>query len=325
MCTAITFDGADHYFGRNLDLEYSYGESVIITPRNYPFRFRKAETMCSHYAMIGMALAVEDYPLYFDATNEHGLSMAGLNFPGNAVYQPFREGYDNITPFELIPWILSQCKTVPEAAGLLNNLNIFDEAFSNAYPQTPLHWILADAHSCIVLEPMEDGLRIHENPVGVLTNNPPFDYHMTYLHNYLHLSAKEPENRFSAELKLFPYSRGMGAFGLPGDLSSPSRFIRGAFVKFNAVRHQTENESVGQFFHLLDTVAQVEGCCITPDGLEKTVYSSCCNTNKLVYYYCTYTNRQITAVKMLPEHMNGSDIISYPLVLQQQILWKNCN
>ena len=323
MCTAITFHGADHYFGRNLDLEYSYGESVIITPRNFPLSFRKVNNMATHHAMIGMALDVDGYPLYFDATNEYGLSMAGLNFPGNAVYRAYREDLKNITPFELIPWVLGQCKTVHETEELLKTVNILDEPFNEEYPLTPLHWLIADAERCIVVEPMLEGLRIYENPVGILTNNPPFSYHLANLKNYLHLTPTEPENRFSRELPLTPYSRGMGAIGLPGDLSSASRFVRAAFTKWNALKRSDETESVGQFFHILDSVVQTEGCCITQFGNERTIYSSCCNTTKLVYYYCSYTNRQITAVKLLPECVEESELMCYPLVLQQQIHWSN--
>ena len=106
MCTAITYSTKDHYFGRNLDLEHSYRTTVTITPRNYPLHFRRLADQEQHFAIIGMALVEGNYPLYFDATNEHGLSMAGLNFPGNAVYHPEKNDAYNVTPYELIPWIL---------------------------------------------------------------------------------------------------------------------------------------------------------------------------------------------------------------------------
>ena len=96
MCTAVSYCNGDHYFGRNLDLEYSYHETVTITSRNHPFVFRKAGRLDCHYAMIGMAYVVGSDPLYYEATNEKGLSMAGLNFPGNAEYKPEISGKDNI-------------------------------------------------------------------------------------------------------------------------------------------------------------------------------------------------------------------------------------
>lgn len=89
MCTSIIFSPKDHYFGRNLDLELSFGQQVVITPRNYDFKFRKMPEIKSHYAMVGVSLVAENYPLYFDAANEKGLGMAGLNYPGNADYKDF--------------------------------------------------------------------------------------------------------------------------------------------------------------------------------------------------------------------------------------------
>lgn len=319
MCTAVSYRSADHYFGRNLDLEYSYQETVTVTPRNYPFPFRLGATIHDHYAMIGMAMVSENYPLYYDATNEYGLSMAGLNFPGNAVYQPEVSNCDNITPFELIPWILCQCKTVDEAVPLLNRLNLVEIDFSDKFPLSPLHWILADSKRSLTIEPLHSGIVIYNNPVGVLTNNPPFDYHMHNLKNYLHLSAKEPENHFAPQISLTPYSRGMGAFGLPGDLSSASRFIKAAFTKLNSVSEESESASISQFFHILNSVAQQKGCVHVEKEYEKTVYSSCCNTDKGIYYYTTYENSQITGVHLHHEDLNSKALISYPLIQYQQI------
>lgn len=204
MCTAVTYKTKDHYFGRNLDLEYSYDEAVTITPRNYEFSFRKAGRLTTHYAMIGMAYVQDNYPLYYDATNEKGLSMAGLYFPGNAVYQGLREGVDNVSPFEFIPWILGQCATLASARKLLSRINLVDISFSEELPLSPLHWIISDATGSITVESVESGLKIYDNPVGVLTNNPTFDYHMFNLNNYMDLSTEEPENTFAEGLKLAP-------------------------------------------------------------------------------------------------------------------------
>ena len=123
MCTAITFKTNDFYFGRNLDLERSYNERVVVTPRNFLLKMRCVEPLKTHYALIGMATVIENYPLYFEATNEKGLSMAGLNFPDNADYKAYSDGLNNITPFELIPYILGKCKNIEEAKTELNGLN----------------------------------------------------------------------------------------------------------------------------------------------------------------------------------------------------------
>ena len=123
MCTAATYKTKDFYIGRTLDYEISYGDEITITPRNYEFKFKEKEPIKTHNAIIGMAYVVENYPLYYDAINEKGLGIAGLNFVGNTHYNEKQEGKDNITQYEFIPWILSQCSTVKEAKKLIDDVN----------------------------------------------------------------------------------------------------------------------------------------------------------------------------------------------------------
>ncbi len=324
MCTAATYKTKDFYFGRTLDYEFSYKDEVTITPRNFPFHFIEKGNIDTHYAIIGMAYVTENYPLYYDAINEKGLAMAGLNFVGNAVYKEKIEGYDNIAQFEFIPWILSQCATVKEAQVLLEKISLLNIPFNDQLPLAQLHWIIADSEEAITVESVKEGIKIYENPVGILTNNPPFDKQVFELNNYMHLSAKSPENKFSTDLNLETYSRGMGAIGLPGDLSSQSRFIRATFVKMNSVSSNTENESVSQFFHILNSVDQQRGCCELENGeYEITIYTSCCNTNKGIYYYTTYNNHQITAINMHNENLDTSELITYPIIKEEQIKMQN--
>lgn len=324
MCTAATYHTNDHYFGRTLDYEVSYGEEVVITPRNYPFQFRHMGSLPQHYAIIGMATVAGDYPLYYDATNEKGLSMAGLNFPGNAAYKPLAEQRDNVATFELIPWLLGQCATVAEAKAYLARMNLANTPFSPQFPVSPLHWILADRECAITIESVREGIRIYDNPVGILTNNPPFDYQMTNLTNYMSLSAEPPENHFSDQLDLTPYSRGMGMLGMPGDLSSASRFVRASFTKLHSISGASESESISQFFHILGSVAQQRGCVHMGQGkYEITIYTSCCNTDRGIYYYTTYENSQITGVDMHRENLEGQALVRYPLITGQQINMQN--
>lgn len=324
MCTAIAYKTKDFYFGRTLDYEISYGDEVTITPRNYEFNFRHKQNIKNHYAIIGMAYVTENYPLYYEAVNEKGLGIAGLNFIGNAQYNKKIEGKDNITQFEFIPWILSQSTTVKEAKKLIEKINFLDEPFSPNLPLAQLHWIISDSIESITVEAVKDGIKIYENPVGVLTNNPTFDKQMFELNNYMNLSTKSPKNTFAKSLSLDKYSRGMGAIGLPGDLSSQSRFIRAAFVKMNSVSKEEEKESVSQFFHILNSVEQQRGCCELDDGIfEITIYTSCCNASKGIYYYTTYDNHQITAIDMHKENLNSENLIRYPLIKDEQIKMQN--
>ncbi len=324
MCTAATYKTKDFYFGRNLDYDFSYGDEVTITPRNFELKFREEKSIKNHYAMIGMAHVAEDCPLYYDAVNEKGLGMAGLNFVDNAVYRESADDKDNITHFEFITWILSQCATVKEAKNLVERINILNTPFNDELPLAQLHWIISDRDASVTVESVEAGIRIYENPVGILTNNPPFDMQMFALNNYMNVSAKPPENKFSKVLNLKEYSRGMGALGLPGDLSSQSRFVRAAFVKMNSVSGDSEQESVSQLFHILHSVDQQRGCCDLGNGqYEITIYTSCCNADKGIYYYTAYNNHQITAVDIHKENLNGDKLIRYPLIKEEQINMQN--
>lgn len=324
MCTAATYKTKDFYFGRTLDYEYSYKEEVTITPRNYEFKFRNVNNLTSHYAIIGMAFISDNYPLYYDAVNEKGLAIAGLNFVGNAYYNERQLNKENIAQFELIPYLLGSCSSVKEVKKLLEKINITNEPFSEELPLAQLHWIISDKEDCITLESVKDGLKIYDNPVGVLTNNPTFDKQLFNLNNYSGLSPKNKENTFNNKLNFDTYSRGLGALGLPGDLSSMSRFVRVAFVKMNSLSEENEIASVSQFFHILNSVDQQRGCCdLGNNKFEITIYTSCCNTDKGIYYYTTYNNHQITAVDMHKEDLNSSTLIHYPLITREQIRFQN--
>ena len=325
MCTASNYITDNHYFGRNFDYEISYNERVTITPRNYKFEFRKIDAIESHYAIIGIAAGIDGYPLYYDACNEKGLAIAGLNFAGNAVYREMEDEMVNITPFELIPYLLGKAASVSEARELLAEINLVNINFADELPLSPLHWMMSDENEAIVIEPMADGLKIYDNPVGVLTNNPPFDKQLFYLNNYRALSNKNPEKTFGGDFDLDEYSRGMGAIGLPGDLSSSSRFAKVAFTRANSYSDSDEASSVGQFFHILGSVEQQNGCTFItdPDLYEYTIYTSCYNTSKGILYYRTYHNSQITAVDLNREDLDSTELINYLLINEEQINFIN--
>ena len=326
MCTAVTYKTNDFYMGRTLDYEFSYGDEITVTPRNYSFTLRHGGKLENHYAIIGMAHVAGNYPLYYDAINEKGLGIAGLNFVGNATYKPVNPDSDKkqITQFELIPFILGTCASLKEAKEALKNMDLVDTPFSPQLPVGSLHWLIADETGSITVEAVKEGLMIYDNPAGVLTNNPPFPQQMFQLNNYMHLSPKQPVNTFSKDLPLNTYSRGMGALGLPGDLSSSSRFVRASYVKMNSRCNGDELSSVSQFFHILGSVDQQRGCCEVTEGkYEITLYTSCCNATKGIYYYTTYENHQITAVDMHREDLDGNEVKGYPLQMKQQIFLQN--
>ena len=315
MCTAVVYKGKSKFFGRNLDLEYFYDEAVTITPKNFLLKFKKRIAIESHFAIIGMAYVVDNYPLYYDGMNDKGLAMAGLSFPGYAKYNKIDEEKENITPFELIPYVLGTCESVEEAKKLLSNINIVEINFSEKLPLTPMHFIISDGEKSITIESVQNGLNIYDNPIGVLSNSPEFDYQLFNLNNYMNLSKKAPKNSFNDKLDLKVYSRGMGGLGLPGDLSSVSRFVRASFVKSNLVKGVTDKEDISQFFHILSSVEQQKGCVkVDKEKYEYTIYSSCMDLEKGIYYYKTYDNSQIIGIDMNRYDLNSKEIKSYKIL-----------
>ncbi len=324
MCTALSWKGTDAYFGRTLDIDRSYGEEVVVMPRRFWLAFRQGTEWGEHHALIGMATVVDGIPLYYDAVNEHGLAMAGLNFPGNAYYAPPMEGTDNIAPFEFIPWVLGQCRTVAEAEVLLGRLCLADMAFSEHIPPAPLHWMIADSKRSLVVEAMRDGLHVYDNPVGVMANNPPFPQQLENLSRYEHLRVDNAEVVREEGLPYESYCQGLGAVGLPGDVSSMSRFVRLTFGRRHAVAGVDEATSVGQFFRLLNSVAMIRGLCRTDEGSwDITLYSACMNMARGLYYYTTYDNSRISCVDMHRTELDGGVLHRFSPAAKADIRYGN--
>ena len=313
MCTAICFF---EYAGRNLDIEKGYGEAIIVTPRAYTLAFRKEYNIKEHPAFIGIGTVSRGYPLYYDAVNEHGLYMAGLNYVGNAKYHVPRDGATNLAPYELIPYILANCKSVEDARRRLQRVNLVDIPFSRELPTAELHFIVGDKESAITVEPDEAGLNIYENKIGILSNNPSFPYHVHNLNNYASLTNEPIINRFPSVVEFNEYSRGMGALGLPGDLSSESRFVRAAFHKL----YHRPSGDVTDIFNLLSTVSMPNGSLKLGDSYEITAYSSAANLKSLTYYYKTYGSTSLCSADLFSENLSSPTLVTYPLVTAKDVL-----
>lgn len=319
MCTGLFIQFKNSYFGRSLDYEFSYGEQVCIMPRNFELKLKNKTTISSHYAIIGMAHIYNNYPLFYEAMNEKGLAIAGLNFVNNACYFDEANNYINIAQYEFIPYLLSTCKNIHEVKEKLNNLNITNIPFNDKFPLSSLHYIISDLDNCIVVEQTIDGLHVYDNPYGVLTNNPPFEKQIANLKQFDKLTNISSKNN-----KRDDYSRGDGGINLPGDLTSKSRFIRTYFYKKYSIDRNDENLNVSQFFHILGSVDQIHGGVKVDDNnYEISIYTSCMNLNLGIYYYKTYDNSQINAVKLFNEDLNNNNLICFELNNKQNI--KNHN
>lgn len=321
MCTAIVFGEGNRYFGRNLDYEVSFGESVVVVSRNLNLKFRYLPDLKNHYAFVGMAHVKDGYPLLYEATNEKGLSIAGLNFVGNCQFARCAlDARVNLCQFEMIPYIMAKCASVREACSVFDRINLLGEAFTHELPVAQLHWMLSDEKECCVFEITRCGVNVFCNNWGVLTNNPPFLYHEYNLNLYRGLSNGDLSAGFGDGMPHDRFSRGMGAFGMPGDWSSTSRFVRAAFVRACSMRargcgEQSEEciDDVVQFFHILSSVAMVKGCVAVGNDFEYTQYSSCCDARRGVYYFKTYGETCIRRVDMYDFDLQSGELVCLDL------------
>lgn len=321
MCTAVSINDNAHLFGRTLDLECSLGERVVITPRGFNTKFREI-AHGAQYAMIGAAHLVDGIPLYYDGMNEAGLCAAALNFPVYAVYTDTGAEKRGIPSYAVIPEVLRNCKSIGEAKELLRGASITREPFREGLPPTPLHWLISDKSAAIVVEPVEDGLKIYDTPIGVLSNSPPYPYQIVRLCDYMALSPVAPSNTLAPSLSLSHYSRGMGAIGLPGDFSSSSRFVRAVYSKMHT--RPTSNTAISRFFHIMGTVNVPCGAVVTEKGdAVYTVYTSCMDKDEKIYYFTTYNNSRVRGVRLSNIDLDASQIVSYPMASSEDIQFIN--
>lgn len=336
MCTAIRFNS--RFFGRTFDYERSFGEEIILSPRDSV----KIGESVNRYGIMGIGVKNGDTPLYFDGINEWGLCSAALNFPRFAHYS--EDGGRGVWASHLNTLVLGFCRSVREAAEMLSHLKI--RGAEDCLPRTPLHWIIADPTGAIVVEPMADGVHIRHNPVGVLTNSPPLDYQVSRLSDISNLSVKNPTKNL--------FSRGLGAVGLPGDFSSSSRFLRAAFL-CEASRLAANNcdcttggggqrlgmtdgvnydcttggwgqndgtaGSVGQAMDILYSVSIPYGAVISDkDEPVFTRYRVVADMESLTYYLTTASCRAIHRVCLSDSLRDGKNISSFRLYHDEHIL-----
>ena len=310
MCTSLCVylkdtEGERLLFGRNMDIEAHFGEAVLIIPREYPLEFRRVARLARHYAIMGTGVIRDGIPLFADAMNEKGVCMAGLHFPGNAVYIPpdtVAERVEQPAPFELIPYLLGSCESIQEVKAALQNIAVADIPFSDDLPNTPLHWHIAAPDGSLILEAVAEGIKIYDDVAGVLCNNPPYPFHRANLHRYEGISGESPRKSGASPRRAYlgeTYELGLGTVGLEGDYTSPSRFVRAAILRRLVAWEALEGgEEMVQFFRVLGAVAVPRGCVKTQDGAHHaTLYSCCMDTATLTYHM--FTDQKITPLSVV--------------------------
>ena len=312
MCTAVRFNGAkgEMFFGRNLDWVNGYGERVVITPRGFKYQSAFLGEM-GGAAVIGMGIVAEGAPLYFDCANEHGLAVAGLNFPGYASYAPNAvDGKTNVAAYEFPLWVALNFKTVDEVEKALKDVAIVAKPINEQYPVSQLHWMIGDKERSIVVEYTARGMEIFENEVDILTNQPGYAWHRENLRNYMNLGFEEPEKVNWGKAELKPFGTGSLLRGLPGGFYATDRFVRVAFFNTHYPMQSTEASNVSRLFHTLAGVAMIDGAAAMTDGrFEKTIYTDGYSSAAQTYYYNTYEDFEIKSVAMKDYDLDSSELI----------------
>lgn len=314
MCTAISFNATTHFFGRNLDLNYPFVEKIVVTPKNSLFNLKSDKEIRTKYALYGIGIVKDNYPFYFDCANECGVGFAGLNFPGYACFFDPKQNLINIAPYELPLYFLGMFSSVKDIKKVLKKTNISNIPYSDSLPLSTLHYIFSDKDETIVVEQTKDGLHIYENKIGVLTNNPPFDFHLLNLANYMSCSPHEPINKLTKKMRLVPSGKGFGSIGLPGDSTPQSRFIKAAYLletidkvcKKDQLTDEEKLINVNAGFHVLNNVSMTKGECIMKDGSkEYTVYSSLYDLSSVKLFIKTYENNQLNCYELSQNDLNS--------------------
>lgn len=313
MCSGVRFgdDKGNMYFGRNLDWNVGFGQKVLITPRNYKHNSAFLGERSSKYAIIGMGIAVEGTPLYFDCGNEAGLAVAGLNFPGYAQYEDVPvQGKDNVAAYEFPLWVAMSFDSVDEVKDALENTAIVARPFNDKYPVSMLHWIIGDKDKSIVVEYTKNGMEVFDDDCDVLTNQPGFGWHRENLRNYMNLDSAMPESVKWHDSKMSPFGSGSMMRGIPGDYYSTSRFVRAAYHNTHYPTQSTEEGNVSRLFHTLASVAMIDGAAQMSDGsFEKTVYTGGFSSATNTYYYNTYEDFGVRSVKLGDYGIDGEKVI----------------
>ena len=288
MCTAIytTDTEGGVWLARTLDTDRNYGEAGIMTPRGY---LKGKDSKYGELAMIGTAATQNGMPLYFEAVNEHGVGVAALNFTKSATYVTRPHHHIQISVHEFIPYLLSHSRTLGELKRTVRSIGISSAAPDGYASAARLHFMAADATGACVIEPLKGGVRIEDCPIPVLTNEPPYRWHLSNAELHSRTSLGDDVYPF-ARVGMLPPSFGCDAVGLSGSFSSADRFIKAAYVLFSSSEYI---HGVGDVFRILDTVSVPRGSVRSPDGALGTSYSSALSLTDASYFVSAASSRNI--------------------------------
>jgi choloylglycine hydrolase len=322
-CTGIRLTAADGTVvqARTLEFGIEMDSNVIVVPRG----FERVGTTpdgkpglrwSTKYASVG-ANGV-GLPIMLDGVNEKGLAAGLFYFPGTAGYMRYAEADagKTLAPWELGSWMLENFATVEEVKTALSKV-VVPKVVLKAWGFCPgVHYVVTDATgAAIVVEYVGGQLHVYDNPLGVITNNPSFDWHMTNLRNYIKFSPTNAPPLQLGGVTLSGFGEGTGMLGMPGDFTPPSRFVRAVAYSYSAVPTKTGEEVVLQAFHLLNNFDIPKGSIRSGEKdshgnvmADQTLWTSVCDLKAKKFYFRTYANSQIRSVDLNAMAVDGGEI-----------------
>lgn len=308
MCTSMTFRTKENeiFLGRTMDFSYDIQPQFYVTPTEFIWMNSANNlAMKDTYRFIGLGQELDGLLVFFDGVNEHGFAAATLYFAGYAQYDTFTASSSTvqIPSFDFLHYILGNCASIMDLERILHNVSIMGVMDPVTHSIAPLHWIATDRSGrCVVIELTDRGLELIENPIGVMTNSPNFEWHLTNLRNYIEASPVQTPTATWDSVVLTPFGQGGGTIPLPGGYTSPERFVRVAYLKSNVPEANDATEAIISCFHILESVTIPKGAILTnKNTFDYTKYTAFINTKTCEYHYKAYDDLEVHTVSLFEQ------------------------
>lgn len=333
-CTGIQLTNKDGstVSGRTVEFGIKIDASVAMVPRGYAFTGETPSgeglKYTAKHAAVGV-YAYDDVKL-MDGINDAGLVAGAFYLPTYAAYTPVtaKNQSKGLSPVEFPNWLLTQFATVDEArkaveAGDVVITPTVVAGWGSTTP--PFHYVIYDkTGASIVIEPIDGKLVVHDNPLGTITNSPTYDWHMTNLRNYITLNPNNVQSGKIGKVELQAFGLGNGMWGLPGDFSPPSRFVRAALFSANAIPSDNAAEGIDHVFHVLNNFDIPKGIGrANQDGTisaDYTQVTTARDPQNLRFYYKTYDDQTIRMIDMKQLDLGAKEIKKFAAVSDQPIV-----
>ena len=334
-CTGIRLIATDGsvVHARTLEFGLDLGSDVLVIPRGYARTGQTPDdkdglSYTAKYASVG-ANGV-GLPYLFDGLNEMGLAVGTFYFPTSAAYMPYtpEQASRTLAPWQVGSWLLENFASVDEVRANIGNVVVADVVFKAWGFTPPVHYVVHDVSgSSIVIEYVGGKLQIHDNPLGVMSNSPTFDWHMTNLRNYVNLSVQNAAPVQLGPVTLLPTGMGSGMHGVPGDFTPPSRFVRAAIYSASVLPSATGEEAVLQAFHILNQFDIPKGVARDHEKDEHgniiadyTLWTSANDLKARRFLIRTYDNSQIRSIDLMSQNLDAKEITTFSTQGKETIL-----